>query len=108
LLWRYTDNEHFYSFIVKPDGWELAKQDATYPGKQRFLAYSYARSFPVGRTYGIRIRHVRDEVTVWVDGQKIVSFTDRERSYRRGSIALYAEDATALYEPLTFRRIASP
>ena len=108
VLWRYTDNQHFYSFIVKPNGWELAKQDATYPGKQRFLAYSYARSFPVGRKYEVRIRHVRDEVTVWVDREQIVSFTDRERSYPRGSIALYAEDATAFYEPLTFRRISLP
>lgn len=108
VLWRYTDNEHFYSFIVKPDGWELAKEDAAYPGKQRFLAYSYTRSFPTGRTYEIRIRHIRNDVTVWVDGKQIVSFTDRERPYRSGSIALYAEDATALYEPLTLQRISLP
>ncbi len=25
---RYTDNAHFYSFIGKPDGWGLAKEDA--------------------------------------------------------------------------------
>jgi 3-keto-disaccharide hydrolase len=107
VLWRYTDNAHFYSFIVKPDGWELAKEDAAYPGKQRFLAYSYARSFPTGRTYVIRIRHVRDDVTVWVDGQPIVAFTDRERPYRSGSIALYAEDSVALYEPVVLRRVFS-
>jgi hypothetical protein len=108
VLWRYTDNAHFYSFIVKPDGWELAKEDAAYPGNQRFLAYSYARSFPTGRTYEIHIRHVRNDVTVWVDGQQIVAFTDRERPYRSGSIALYAEDAVALYEPVVLRRVSSP
>ena len=32
---------------------ELAKQDASYPGKQRFLAYSYERTFPPGPTYSI-------------------------------------------------------
>ena len=31
LLWRYTDNDHFYSFIVKPNGFELGKQDPAYP-----------------------------------------------------------------------------
>jgi 3-keto-disaccharide hydrolase len=108
VLWRYTDNAHFYSFIVKPDGWELAKEDAAYPGKQRFLAYSYARSFPAGRTYEIRIRHVREEITIWVGGRRIVAFRDRERPYRSGSIALYAEDAVALYEPVVLRRVFSP
>ena len=46
LLWRYTDNDHFYSFIVKPNGFELGKQDPAYPGRQRFLAYAYAPAFP--------------------------------------------------------------
>jgi 3-keto-disaccharide hydrolase len=107
VLWRYTDNRHFYSFLVKPDGWELAKEDAAYPGNQRFLAYSYARSFATGRTYEIRIRSVGDDVTVWVDGQLIVALTDRERPYRSGSIALYAEDAVVLYRPVMLRRIRS-
>ena len=40
LLWRYTDNDHFYSFIVKPNGFELGKQDPAYPGRQRFLVYA--------------------------------------------------------------------
>jgi 3-keto-disaccharide hydrolase len=106
VLWHYTDNAHFYSFIVKPDGWELAKEDEAYPGKQRFLSYSYARSFPIGRTYEIRIRNVGDAITVWVDGQQIVAYTDRERPYRSGSIALYAEDSIALYAPVVLRRVS--
>jgi hypothetical protein len=93
--------------VAWPDGWELAKEDAAYRGKQRFLAYSYARAFPIGATYEIRIRHVGADVNVWVDGKRIVAFTDRERPYRAGSIALYAEDATALYEPVAFRRVSS-
>lgn len=107
VLWRYTDNEHFYSFIVKPNGWELAKEDPAYPGKQRFLAYSYARSYPTGRTYAIRIRQIENHTTVWVDGQQIVAFTDHERPYPSGSIALYTEDATALYQPIELRPITA-
>ena len=105
VLWRYADNDHFYSFIAKPDGWELAKQDAAYPGRQRFLALSYARSFPVGPWYALRVRHVRDDITVWVDGVQVVTFTDREQPYRSGSIALYAEDSTVLYGPVTVRAV---
>jgi 3-keto-disaccharide hydrolase len=104
VLWRYSDNRHFYSFIVKPDGWELAKQDTAYAGSQRFLAYSYARSYPVGRPYRIRVRHVGDTVTIWVDGVRIVRYTDRERPYSSGSIALYAEDSSALYSPIKLNR----
>ena len=58
VLWRYTDNEHFYSFIVKPNGFELAKQDKAYRGSQRFLAVSYSRLFPTGAAYRVRVRHV--------------------------------------------------
>ena len=58
VLWRYTDNQHFYSFIVKPNGFELAKQDKAYRGSQRFLVVSYARRFPTGAAYRVRVRHV--------------------------------------------------
>lgn len=100
VLWRYSDNTHFYSFIVKPNGWELAKQDSAYRGSQRFLAVSYGRSYPVGRTYRVRVRHVGATVTVWVDGVRTVRFTDLERPYRSGAIALYAEDAVVRYSPV--------
>ena len=104
VLWRYTDNRHFYSFIVKPNGWELAKQDGAYDGSQRFLAFSYQRSYPVGRAYRIRVRHVGRTVTVWVDGTRIVRYIDRERPYSSGSIALYAEDSAVRYSPVLLHR----
>jgi hypothetical protein len=105
VLWRYTDNQHFYSFIVKPNGWELAKQDVAYRGSQRFLAYTYAASFPVGRPYLVRVRHVGNAITVWVDGVRAVRFLDRERPYRSGSIALYAEDSSVRYGPVELRSV---
>ena len=101
VLWRYTDNRHFYSFIVKPNGWELAKQDGAYHGSQRFLAFSYESSYPVGEAYRIRISHVGRTITVWVDGARIVGYTDHERPYSSGSIALYAEDSAVRYGPVT-------
>jgi hypothetical protein len=106
LLWRYTDNDHFYSFIVKPNGFELGKQDAAYPGRQRFLVYSYAPTFAVGPWYEVRVRHVGDEMTVWVDGVQRASYVDRERPYGSGAIALYAEDSTVLYGPVRLNSVA--
>jgi 3-keto-disaccharide hydrolase len=105
VLWRYTDNHHFYSFIVKPNGWELAKEDPAYPGSQRFLASSSVSSFPIGHTYHVRVRQVADTITVWVDGLRLARFTDRERPYRSGSIALYAEDSAVRYSQLELRPV---
>ena len=88
------------------EGFELGKQDAAYPGRQRFLVYSYAPTFPVGPWYRVRVRHVGDQMTVWVDGVRRASFVDRERPYTSGSIALYAEDSTVLYGPVRLNRLA--
>src|SRR4051794_23738226 len=38
MVWDYTDNDHFYYFALKTNGWELGKRDPSYPGGQRFLA----------------------------------------------------------------------
>jgi len=38
VLWHFTDDVHFYSFMLKENGWELGKEDPAYPGAQRFLA----------------------------------------------------------------------
>ena len=105
VLWRYTDNRHFYAFIAKPNGFELAKQDVAYKGSQRFLAVSYASSFPTGTTYRIRVRHIGNTMCVWVNGIRLVRYTDRERPLRSGSIALYAEDSSVRYGPLELRPI---
>ena len=47
-------------------------------------------------------------MTVWVDGVQRASYVDRERPYRSGSIALYAEDSTVLYGPVRLNRLAPP
>ena len=104
MLWRYTDNEHFYSFIVKPDGWELAKQDATYPGKQRFLAYSYARSFPTGAAYRVRVRHVDEHHDGLGQRRPSSSATRTENALSgREQSRSMPEDSSVRYGPLELR-----
>ncbi len=92
LLWAYRDNLHFYYVSLKPNGWELGKEDPDYPGAQRFLATG-AKSFPVGSWHRLRVRQVGNVITVWANGQRLVRYRDEERAYLQGSIGLYNEDA---------------
>src|SRR4051794_14672991 len=89
VLWHHTDDTHFYSFVPKPNGWELGKEDPAYPGAQRYLATGSSPTFPVGQWYTVRILQVGTTMTVWVNGVKIVSFTDAERPYATGHLGLY-------------------
>lgn len=99
VLWHYTDNTHFYSFTAQPNGWELAKEDPAYPGNQRFLATGSSPTFPIGQTYNIQIvETAQNAITVYVGGQPITTFTDTERPYTSGRIALYSEEAHAEYQ----------
>jgi hypothetical protein len=96
VLWHYTDNTHFYYVLLKPNGWELGKEDPAYPGAQRFLATG-SQSFPAGHSYTIHVQQVGNRIDVTVDGASLVSFTDNERPYTKGSIGLYDEDSSVVF-----------
>ena len=99
VLWHYTDNTHFYSFTAQPNGWVLAKEDPAYTGNQRFLATGSSPTFPIGQWYNIEIvETAQNTITVYVGGQLITTFTDTERPYTSGRIALYTEESHAQYE----------
>jgi hypothetical protein len=94
LVWSFRDDDHFYYFIAKPNGWELGKRDPAYPGGQRFLATGNAPATAVGEWRRVRIEQDRaGRVTVRLDGQLVVAFTDKERPYRDGQVGFYTEDA---------------
>jgi hypothetical protein len=93
VLWHYTDNSHFYYLMLKPNGWELGKEDPAYPDGQRFLATSSSPAYPIGGWHAVHVRQVGDDVTAWADGVQLVSFVDAERPYGQGAIGLYDEDA---------------
>lgn len=103
VLWRYTDPDHFYAIALKPNGWELSKQDPAYPGKQRFLASGTSPTFAVGRPHTLEVTHVGPTVTVAADGRHLTTFTDTERPYRSGGLALYTEDARVTFSDITVR-----
>ena len=99
FLWNYKDNVHFYYLALKPNGWELGKEDPAYPGAQRFLSTG-AGSFRIGRWYGVRVRQVGNVITVWANGVRLTRIRDTERPYLSGRVGLYNEDAK-----VQFRRI---
>jgi hypothetical protein len=104
VLWAHADDTHFYYLVLKPNGWELGKEDPAYLGAQRYLATGSSPTFCVGAWHTVRVRHVGHTIEAWGDGQLLVSFTDRERPYSRGHIGLYAEDAHVWHAGLVVRQ----
>ncbi|MFI0366951.1 family 16 glycoside hydrolase [Actinomadura sp. 1N219] len=92
IVWAYSDEHHFYYFILKPTGWELGKRDPAYRGGQRFLATG-ERSFAIGKWYRVSVVQRGATMSVRVDGRPVTEFTDVERPYAGGAVGLYTEDA---------------
>jgi hypothetical protein len=105
ILWHYLSNHHFYYVALKPNGWELGKQDPSYPGNQRFLATGSHPVFPTGRWYAVSVRQRGDVITVNVGGRRLVRFADTENPYEWGRVGLYAEDASATFQPLAIHAV---
>jgi hypothetical protein len=100
-LWHYTDDTHFYYLVLKPNGWELGKEDPAYPGAQRYLRTGSSPTFAVGRWHTTRIRQIGNVITVWGDGVRLTSFTDKQRPYAAGHVGLYNEDALVHFDTVT-------
>ncbi|RAX23114.1 hypothetical protein DRB06_02870 [Actinomyces sp. Z5] len=98
LIWSYQDNDHFYALVLKPNGWEVSKQNPAYPGKQQFLASGNTPRFAVGREHHVDITidttaSGKMTAAITVDGEHLVSVTDTDYPYRSGTAAAYTEDA---------------
>ena len=104
LLWHYTDDHHFYSVVLKPNGWELGKEDPGYPGAQRYLTTGDTPVFPIGTQHTVRVRQVGNAITVWANGKLLTTYTDNERPYSSGKIGLYTEDAHVAFDSVIVRR----
>lgn len=97
LLWHHTDDLHFYALALKPNGWELSKEDPAYPGAQRYLATGASPRFPIGSSNTVRVRQQGARMRVEVNGKHLATFTDRERPYTSGQVGLYTEDAQVTF-----------
>ncbi|MDO4260417.1 MAG: hypothetical protein Q4C87_12940 [Actinomycetaceae bacterium] len=104
LLWSYTDPTHFYALVLKPNGWEVSKQDTAYPGAQRFLASGTSPTFEVGSTHSVEVSISHEGgaaiFTITVDGKHLATVTDSESPYLQGGPAFYTEDARVVFSEL--------
>lgn len=96
LLWRYTDDSHFYAVALKPNGWEVTKEDPAYPGGQRFLATGATPGFAIGGKHTVQVRQTGNAIEVHVDGL-VIHVRDDENPYLRGAVGLYTEDAAVRF-----------
>lgn len=101
VLWHYTDDSHFYYVLLKPNGFELGKEDPSYPGGQRFLVTSATPTFPVGVPYTVTVTQVGGSISVAVDGKPLVSYTDTQSPYLTGHVGLYDEDAQVQFSSVS-------
>jgi hypothetical protein len=104
LLWSFTDRHHFYAFVLKPNGWELSKQDPAYPQEQRFLASGESPRLAIGTWHTLEVTQSGPRATVAVDGQLVVDFRDAERPYLSGAVGLYCEDAAVQFRGIGWAR----
>ena len=106
LLWNYTDNNHFYALALKPNGWEVSKQDTAYPGYQRFLSSGNTPVYPPGKSHDVTVtidttKTAEVTFTITVDGQELGTVTDKQSPYRSGAVAAYCEDSDVTFTPIT-------
>lgn len=100
VLWHYTSPARFYAIALKPNGWELSKQDPGSPGGQRFLASGLTPRFPVGTTYRVSVVQVGSVIKVSTDDHLLVSYNDTENPYLNGQVGFYTEDAKAAFRQI--------
>lgn len=105
VIWHYQDNDHFYYFIPKPNGWELGKRDPSYAGGQRFMATGDQKKFVINKKYRIKIIQRKKIIKIYVDNKKIVEYLDQEAPYQKGRIGVYSEDAKAKYTNIKHRHL---
>ncbi len=93
LVWNYEDNDHFYYFILKENGYELGKRDPDYDGGQRFLVTGHEITLDIGEWNNFEVFQEDNFMEIYVDGVKVCEFLDEETPYTSGKVGFYTEDA---------------
>jgi hypothetical protein len=96
LLWHYIDDSRFYAVALKPNGWEISKEDPAYPEGQRFLATGATPAFAIGVEHTVQVRQIANAIEVRIDGS-IIHIRDDENPYLSGTVGLYTEDASVRF-----------
>ena len=89
-MFRYRDLHDYYYFILKPNGWEVGKKQGS--DDQIFLRTGTSPHARMGYTDAVKIIVNGSTITVWGNGAKVTSFSDRG-GISSGAIGLYEEDS---------------
>ena len=95
VLFRFTDLENYYWFMVKTNGFELGKKQGS--DAQVFLVTGDLPALAVGRQRRIQVRVQGPRIQVLVDGAKLVDYVDRN-PLGAGSVGLYEEDSQVRFD----------
>lgn len=108
-VWGYTDDEHYYYFVFKPNGVELGKVDPGCAdggwGGQCYLYTSSTPRMKVGTWNTVRVRQVGATMDVWVNGRQVVkgltdtpALSEGTQPHLSGRIGMYNEDAHVRFD----------
>ncbi|WP_298644605.1 hypothetical protein [uncultured Cardiobacterium sp.] len=100
LVWNHSDNDHYYYFVARANGWELGKRDPAYSGGQRFMATG-SESWPLAEAKHFVVAKSGNTVEISINGKVITTFTDDDNPYTGGSIGLYTEDARIVADDIS-------
>ena len=99
IVWNHTDNDHYYYFVARANGWELGKRDPRYTNGQRFMATG-SESWPLTSTKDFKISKKNNTIQVDINGQTIATVVDNENPYNSGRVGIYSEDARVLADDI--------
>jgi len=89
-MFRFRDLHNYYYFVLKPNGYELGKKHGS--DRQIFLETGGSSTLAAGRSYRVQIAVEKANIKVWVDGARIIDYTD-PNPILSGSVGLYQEDS---------------
>ena len=111
VLFRYTDDFHYYWFVQSPSGIELGKKDCntctnTFYG-QEFLYTDEIPTLKLDEWSNWKISAIGNNITVSLNGTELVDFTDFDMSPQlaSGSIGFYDEDAAVAFDNFGIKEI---
>lgn len=95
LIFRYTDDNHFYYFIHKPNGFELGKEILNASGQQdqQFLVTETSPTLVLNEWNDYKVELKGANIKVYINNNLVADYTDANNPYLTGKIGLYNEDA---------------
>jgi len=97
IMFRHADNSNYYYLMLKTNGYELGKKVNDY---FYFLQTGDTPHATIGYWQHVDITTIGNKITIAVDGNRIIDFTDADMNpaMNSGAIGLYAANAAASFD----------